>query len=248
MLSQQKFQITAHRGYKALVCENTLPAFTKAVQAGATMLELDVRLSVDQQAVLLHDTTMQRLAGDKRSVSHLTWKELKAMPLHDKRARTHPKGHTARLQDLFLELGTHCNYCVEIKYAPRETLAYHKMLCQTVCDLIRQHQLTSRCMFVCTELSILHELKNLSPQIPVGWVFEFEHQFSLLPQLKPLQAILCPRARLLTEKRVRANLDKGFSFMPWTVNRESDMQRLIDLGVMGITTDEVEKLVSVCHG
>lgn len=244
----QGFQIIAHRGYKALVCENTLPAFTQALKAGATMLELDVHLSADGEAVLLHDATMQRLANDRRHVANLTWNALKTMPLYDKRARSHPEGHVLRLEELFSHIGSDCNYCVEIKYAPRRSSLYHHKLCETVCAIIQQHQLSKHCMFVCSELPLLAKLQAMAPHIPAGWVFEFEKQLLTLPKIRSMNLVLCPRAGLLTEQRAREMIRMGFSLMPWTVNRESEMRHLMDWGVAGITTDEVERLVGVCSG
>lgn len=243
------FQIVAHRGYKALFCENTMPAFEKALEAGATMLELDVRLTADQEAVLLHDATLQRLAGDRRHVASLPWNLLEEMPLLDKRARKQPEGRIARLEELFDRVGTDANYCVEIKHAPGQNSAYHQNLCETVCSLIKKYGLISRCMFVCTEVALLQMLHQTLPQIPVGWVFELKEHLTSVPKpLKQMGAVLCPKMELLEDECVARFKRAGYALMPWTVNQETQMRRLLDWGVIGITTDEVERLVEVCHG
>jgi len=54
----------AHRGARALAPENTLAAFTLAVELGATGLETDVWLTADGVAVLDHDGTVR--AGLRR--------------------------------------------------------------------------------------------------------------------------------------------------------------------------------------
>ena len=52
--------VIAHRGASASAPENTLPAFELAVEQGADALELDVRLTRDGAAVVIHDDTLDR--------------------------------------------------------------------------------------------------------------------------------------------------------------------------------------------
>ncbi len=49
------FNVQAHRGGLGLVVENTLPAFTNALELGVTTLELDVQITEDGYAVVTHD-------------------------------------------------------------------------------------------------------------------------------------------------------------------------------------------------
>ena len=63
--------IFAHRGYSMLYPENTLQAFRKALEYGCHGIECDVQLTGDNQIVILHDETIDRLAngkGDRKSV------------------------------------------------------------------------------------------------------------------------------------------------------------------------------------
>lgn len=50
----------AHRGARAYAPENTLAAFAKAKTLGCQMVELDVRLSKDQIAIIHHDEQLTR--------------------------------------------------------------------------------------------------------------------------------------------------------------------------------------------
>ena len=53
-------QIVAHRGSSADRPENTLASIERAIQAGATAIEVDVRTTKDGQLVILHDATLDR--------------------------------------------------------------------------------------------------------------------------------------------------------------------------------------------
>ncbi|HMC98239.1 MAG TPA: glycerophosphodiester phosphodiesterase family protein, partial [Flavobacteriales bacterium] len=48
-----------HRGCRGLLPENSLPAFTRAVELGCDFLELDVVLSGDGQVIVSHEPWMR---------------------------------------------------------------------------------------------------------------------------------------------------------------------------------------------
>lgn len=63
--------IIAHRGFSAKYPENTLLAFEKAIEAGAWMIETDVRLSADKIPMIFHDGSLQRVCGLAQGVEDL---------------------------------------------------------------------------------------------------------------------------------------------------------------------------------
>ena len=50
-----KLELIGHRGAAGRAPENTLVSFEKAINMGATMLELDVHLSKDGKLMVIHD-------------------------------------------------------------------------------------------------------------------------------------------------------------------------------------------------
>jgi glycerophosphoryl diester phosphodiesterase len=77
-LSWLTAQPVAHRGYHDLnkhVWENTLSAFTRAIEAGYA-IECDVQLAADSVPVVFHDDEMTRLTGIKGDVRERTSAEL----------------------------------------------------------------------------------------------------------------------------------------------------------------------------
>jgi glycerophosphoryl diester phosphodiesterase len=69
--------VIAHRGASAYAPENTLAAFSKAVELKADWFELDVHLTKDGQLAVIHDGSLERVAGIKKHVSTLTLAEVK---------------------------------------------------------------------------------------------------------------------------------------------------------------------------
>jgi glycerophosphoryl diester phosphodiesterase len=68
--------VIAHRGFSGAAPENTVPAFEAAIDAGADMIELDVRLAAGGRPAVVHDDDLTRYGYPGRRVSRLTWSEL----------------------------------------------------------------------------------------------------------------------------------------------------------------------------
>jgi len=69
----------AHRGASAYEPENTLRAFERAIEMGATMLELDVHLSRDRHPVVIHDVELSRTTNGSGRVCDLTLAQIKQL-------------------------------------------------------------------------------------------------------------------------------------------------------------------------
>lgn len=72
-------QIIAHRGASVERPEGTLASLIRAIEAGATAVEVDVRTSRDGELFLLHDPTLDRTTNGKGPASNLTLSELQAL-------------------------------------------------------------------------------------------------------------------------------------------------------------------------
>lgn len=72
-------KVYAHRGYSGRYPENTMLAFREAAKTGCDGIELDVQLTRDGQVVVIHDESLERLAGVKGYVRDFTLDELKRM-------------------------------------------------------------------------------------------------------------------------------------------------------------------------
>src|SRR5688572_26281908 len=68
--------IIAHRGASGVAPENTLAAFRRAIEDGAEGIEFDVRLAKDGVAVVHHDASLKRTAGEKLKLADLNSGEL----------------------------------------------------------------------------------------------------------------------------------------------------------------------------
>ena len=72
-------QIIAHRGASAERPECTLSAVRRAIEVGATAVEVDVRTSRDGELFILHDATLDRTTNGKGPANALTLTELQKL-------------------------------------------------------------------------------------------------------------------------------------------------------------------------
>ena len=76
--------IVAHRGAWHTAPENSLLAIERAILAGCEVVEIDVRRSADGEFCLLHDDTLERMAGLDQEPEALTLQQLSRLRLRDR--------------------------------------------------------------------------------------------------------------------------------------------------------------------
>ena len=91
----------AHRGARADEPENTVAAFRRALDGGATGLETDARLSVDGEVVLVHDAVAKRGLLTRRRVNTSTAADLAELGV-------------PRLLDVFAALGADYELSIDL--------------------------------------------------------------------------------------------------------------------------------------
>ena len=72
-------KIIGHRGACAVAPENTLISIRHAAQAGAKMVEVDVRLSADGIPIVLHDDTLERTTNGSGRAGDFRFAELRQL-------------------------------------------------------------------------------------------------------------------------------------------------------------------------
>ncbi len=72
-----RIEIIAHRGESCCAPENTLASIDAAFNAGASHMEVDIRLTSDGVAVLMHDATLDRTTNGTGNVAGMTLAQVK---------------------------------------------------------------------------------------------------------------------------------------------------------------------------
>lgn len=78
--NNDNMQLIAHRGlHSDWVLENSDLAITTAVNSGCTAIEVDLQLTADNQIILFHDFTLQRIFGLEKKVQDITFNQLQIL-------------------------------------------------------------------------------------------------------------------------------------------------------------------------
>lgn len=111
--------LVAHRGYQAKYPENTQLSLLKAIEAGASYIELDVQFSADKLPIIYHDLSLQRVSGVEGSVNKLDREQLLSIPAYEP-TRLGDKYHDETISPLealtaILQDNPHVTAFVELK-------------------------------------------------------------------------------------------------------------------------------------
>jgi len=232
----------AHRGSSKICPENTMAAFKKALEQGATGIETDVQLTKDGEPVLIHDETLKRTTSGTGWVKDHTLNELKEL---DAGSWFHPDFREERLPHLdeLLELvqdrGTIVNIELKNGVVPYEGLE------EKVIQRVRDHGLSSRVVISSFNHYSLLLCKKLAPEIRTGILY-MEGLYEPWAYAGTLQAdALHAYHHAVLPGFVAAAKAAGKAYHPFTVNDPNEMRRLLEAGVDGIITDYPDQLAAL---
>lgn len=223
--------ITAHRGLSAKAPENTLYAFSDAVDAGADMIELDVQQTKDGVLVILHDQNLRRTTGINRNIWDVTYEEIQDL---DAGSWFDPAYANARIPTLeetlqFLEGRTRLN--IEIKPTDHSS----PTLEEEVAELITEYGYANDCWVTSFSYSSLKRIKQANPEIHTGYIMSVAYgQFY---SLKYADAFSLNKV-FVTSHVVNSAHQAGKQVFAWTVNSVSEVRSLCNLHVDSIITDD----------
>jgi len=214
-----------HRGAKREFPENSLPAFHRAFERGADAVELDVHATRDGIVVVHHDPTVPAPGGAKRTISDMSWDELRRLELS-------PGVSVPTLAAVLEATPANKTVYVEIKGTAIEA---------AVIAVIREHRAT------CAVHSFDHEAitrcRALAPEIPRGILFDDAPADEMIRAIGVRGARdLWPRWDLIDAELVARAKHAGARVVAWTVNSVVTAKKLVEMGVAGICTDDVRLL------
>ncbi|MFC9983906.1 glycerophosphoryl diester phosphodiesterase membrane domain-containing protein [Microbacterium keratanolyticum] len=220
-------EVLGHRGFSDGGVENTLSALEAANRAGADLVEMDVLQTKDGSWVVMHDTTLSRLAGQDVAVADLTLDELTRIEVHDAAGHvdTIPslEAYLRRAKELDQEL------LIEIKTHGKETPDYVAELIAFIdevddADAHIYHSLVSH---------VVEEFSTLRPDLTIGYILALS--FTGVPE-SPADFLVLEQSAYDREKRDML-WDRGQGVFVWTVQDAAAMREFMRDNVDGIITD-----------
>ena len=235
--------VIAHRGASDLAPENTLPAFELAVRQGADALELDVRLTRDGAAVVIHDATLERTTDRTGLVLAHTLAELR---MADAGARfTLDRGRTFPFRGTGVRIPTLAEVLWALPKVPVLVEVKEPEVQDAVRRVLLQEDAADRCVpasehgaalqafreppFACgacaSDIAQLYRAVMFRRRLP-------QPGYRLLSVPRKHRGLPVPTSRFVAAAR-----SLGCPVHVWTVNDAATARRLWARGVAGIVTN-----------
>ena len=225
--------IIAHRGYTAAGVENTIASLQGAAEAGADMVEMDIQETADQGYVVIHDVSLQRLAGDGRSVYDLTEAQASQVTVRqgEFEDRIPTLAEYLRTAD---DLGI--RVLVEVKPHGHEIPGFASRVVAVMNDLDpdRRHMIQS------LDAGIVDEIAAADPEREVALVTGF--QIGDAPRTDA--GTVAIEDWSYSDEMLVDLHDQGRRLFVWTVDDAGVLGEYLDRGVDGIITDRVAEAVT----
>jgi glycerophosphoryl diester phosphodiesterase len=233
------FKKIAHRGASGNYPESTRLALTKAIGAGADMIELDCQMTQDGHVVIFHDDKLRRTAGGRGALRDKTLAQLKKLDIGSWRGNAFAGERILTLEEGLEILGGNVDLCLEFKTfgaaAPGLdlkvlfTLSHYDYLDRTILSSFDYH--------------CLARLRDLAPEAALGIIYGATVGDDPLEAARRLGAAsIHVQKELASRDFLRQAWDEGLDVYVWTVNEVREMQALVALGVQGLISDFPEKL------
>ena len=240
----------AHRGAHGPATgagENSYEAFAAAVDLGYRYLETDVHRTADGVVVALHDETLDRTTDGEGRVGQRAWGEISRLTVAG-------GGRVPRLDELLADFPD-ARFNLDCK-APDTVPDLVRVLREAdaldrVCVGSFQHRTVTslRDEFgdeLCTAATS-REVRLLvaAAAAPRGSRRALTFAIGADCAQVPVQE---GRTRIVTDRFVETCHDAGLPVHVWTIDDESQMSELLDLGADGLMTDRAQTLLDVING
>jgi len=219
------FIIIAHRGASEYEPENTFSSFDKAIELGADMMEFDVRLSLDNKLVVVHDPRVNRTTDGKGKVRDKTARELLALDAGG--------GNKIPLvEEIFKRYAGKIKFVIELKDYNTE---------EPILELIEQYGIIDDVYIVSFSKRILKKIKILEPDITTGLIKVLPTNIAKDCKYCGADVIAVLRY-FINKKLVEKTRKDNLLLFAWTVNDPVQCVQFRKMGIVGVVTNKPDVL------
>jgi len=246
-----KTYIFAHRGASIRCPENTLEAFSAAVELGADGIELDVHLTKDGEIVVAHDERLERVSNGTGHINDHTLKELKVLDFGilfgDLEKADGTVYRIPTLAEVFLlAKKSALKLNVELKNTDR----FYPELPGKLLTLAKQYEMEELIIYSSFNHYSLMQLKKIDPSAKIGLLYEFGMvdpwvyaKYVNADAIHPHYSIIAA-----LPETVEYCHENGISVNVWTVDDPDAIKLMLKRGVDTIITNNLEVAAMCCNG
>ena len=271
----EKIDLQGHRGCRGIMPENTIPAFIKALEIGVTTLEMDVCITKDMKVVISHEPFMSHEICTKPDGEYVSKQEEMTFNIYemsyDSLARfncglkDHPRFSQQTKMNVFKPLLSTAidsietyikskgiskvNYNIEIKSTSNGDNKYHPapdVFVELVLKVLKSKRIVKRTTLQSFDKRPIQYIYNKYPEITKAILVEFEsNPKKVIESLGFTPEIYSPYFKLIDDNLISFCRNNNMKLIPWTINEESDVLKVLEYGVDGIITDYPKKIKEI---
>lgn len=237
-------RIIGHRGARREAPENTLAGFRHLRSLGIDHVELDVRLSADNQLVVVHDTTVNRTTNGKGAVREMSAAELGALNAAANFPGWQETTPVPLLRDVLAEWPELESIQLEVKTTRIPDL---HIIAAGIAELVEELDLIDVATVTSMDTQLLAIMHQRAPEIRRGYVAErFTRDPLAMCTLYQCDLIAMNYHRV-SPALIELAQSRCIEFSVWTVNNLNIARRLQDWGVDSIITDVPSLMLQNLH-
>ena len=226
----------AHRGFRAVAPENTVPAFEEAGKAGFSAIECDIYRTKDGVWVIQHDRHTYRMMNTNKFVEKATYEELKnADTDNGVNIDKYPNLKICTLEE-YLQICEKYGMQAVIEFKEENNHEYYG----EVIDLCKKYP-DVKVTFISFKFSDLQELRKLCDYDMMYLVQKIEDEdIELAKSIDNCGIDFNGNKEENFENdavQIKKCIDDGMLVGAWTIDDPAVMKKLVDVGVNLITTD-----------
>jgi glycerophosphoryl diester phosphodiesterase len=266
----QKMGVEGHRGARARLPENSLPAMEYALKLGVDVLEMDLAVTKDRKLVLSHDPHINPVicldaAGRKIEGEHgpliflLNLEEVKKFDCGSiqnprfKDQKTVPGTRIPTLDEVFdliakskLPAAKRVLFNIETKIfadQPGATTTPEEFA-KLLVDQLKRRKMFDRTVIQSFDYRTLEAARALDSKVKIAALSENPKEDLVATALRLKADILSPNFQLVTPELVEKLHAQKIQVVPWTANDAAEWGRLASMGVDRIISDDPEALIA----
>ena len=237
-ISIQDFpSVIGHRGAAGLVCENTIASLQQSADLGVQWVEVDLRLSKDNEIFIFHDDDFKRLMDREGSIENHTAVEIQELRLK----RGSELYMIPSLEEVLRLVHQHqMGINLEIKPTDSNQKAIVQKLKE---ELLRLRDVLPTFYITTFDESCLAFVKELLPDIPRGYLTEIPPA-DWQDRLKAFDAwCLIIDHRQNSDEMIASYIKTQIPVLAYTVNEVNRAEDLWKMGLMAVFTDFPDRLL-----
>ena len=231
----------AHRGASGRAPENTLAAFTRAIELGVDAVELDLHGTADGEIVVIHDSTLDRTTDLHGHVNETTLETIQSGDAGGWFDAEFAGESVPTLTEALACIGKAAIAVLEIK---------DPLIAEAVVAKIHETGALDFTVVISFHTAVLQTIRALEPRLATGWLIgnheEHVSPIRLCQQLGQLgSGLLNVNHELITAEFAYEIRRRGIALWCWTVDDIARMGEMRTFGVQGITSNYPDRFAMV---